>query len=318
VSSRAQASLGFLALTLTACGGSSPGSGEDAAASDASVNDGPDASGPATCTSHQLPRSLEFDFEGSTRSTLLAGPTELPAAPLPLVINFHGYTDSPELQEGFSVMSEHALAQGYVVAYPSGTGVLKSWNAGSCCGDAAMTGTSDVDFTAALIEQIAAVACIDRRRVYAVGYSNGGFLSHRLACELSDKIAGIASVAGVIGISECAPSRAIPVLQFHGSADSVVPYAGNALLGFPSVDETMEGWRTRSGCSDAEPVVVFQEGDATCVEWSGCEQPLRRCRIEGGGHTWPGGTAPAIRGKVSVDVDATAMMWEFFENAQSP
>jgi polyhydroxybutyrate depolymerase len=314
-----RAGVWILALTFFACNESAPTIEQDAG-----VGTGADASDSradadvATCTTHQLPRDLEFEFEGITRSALLAGPLELPVAPLSLILNFHGYTDSPEQQEEFSVMSEHALAEGYVVAYPSGTGLLKSWNAGVCCGNAAMTGKNDVGFAAALIDQIASVACIDTSRVYAVGYSNGGFLSHRLACELSDKIAGIASVAGVMGVPECTPSRSIPVLQFHGTADSTVAHTGNALLGFPSVDETMEDWRVRSGCSDAEPAVVFQEGDATCVEWAGCDQPVRSCSIDGGGHTWPGGTAPLVRGKVSTDLDATAMLWEFFEGAQSP
>jgi polyhydroxybutyrate depolymerase len=261
-----------------------------------------------------LPGALEFDIGGTIRSTLLAGPTTLPSKPLPLILNFHGYSDGPEEQAGFSLMSDHAVQEGYVVAYPRGTGALKGWNAGACCGTAASSGIDDVAFAEALIDEIAATACIDRSRVYAVGYSNGGFLSHRLACELSDKIAGIASVAGVMGISTCNPLRSIPVMQIHGTADSIVPYLGSLATGFPSVDATMEDWRQRSGCSE-QTVTSYAQGDATCVAWEGCDSPVSRCTIEGGGHTWPGGSAPAIRGKVSTDLDATAAMWEFFNSA---
>ncbi len=273
-----------------------------------------DAEPGTTCTTHQLPRNLEFEFAGITRATLLAGPEALPTKPLALVLNFHGYSDGPEEQEGFSLMSDHALQEGYVVAYPRGTGAIKGWNAGACCGTAASSGIDDVAFAEALIDEIAAIACIDRERVYAVGYSNGGFLSHRLACELSNKISGIASVAGVMGMSECNPSRSIPVMQIHGTADAIVPYAGNVASGFPSVDATMEAWRTRLGCS-AVPITTYSQGDATCVAWEGCNQPLARCTIDGGGHTWPGGTAPVIRGKLSTDLDATAAMWDFFTSA---
>lgn len=299
------------ASAASACQGSDP----SASAPDASET-GPgaiDASLGLSCTTHQLPRTLEFQSAGMTRSTLLAGPEALPVKPLPLVLNFHGYSDSPEAQEGYSLMSDHAVQEGYVVAYPAGTGALKGWNAGACCGTAASSGIDDVAFVEALIDEIAATACIDRERVYAVGYSNGGFLSHRLACELSDKIAGIASVAGVMGMSECNPFRSIPVMQIHGTADAVVPFAGNLATGFPSVDATMDAWRTRSGCS-AETSTTYSQGDATCVSWEGCDQAVTRCTIDAGGHTWPGGTAPAIRGKLSTDLDATAAMWEFFTN----
>lgn len=305
--------LSFALICSAVCGCDSDGSagaGPDAQSDAHAV----DATSAVTCKAHLLPATLDIDIEGSTRSTLLAGPTELPSKPLPLILNFHGYSDSPEQQAGFSLMSDHAVAEGYVVAYPTGTGALKGWNAGACCGSAASSGVDDVAFAEALIEQIAATACIDRSRVYAVGYSNGGFLSHRLACELSDKIAGIASVAGVMGISPCNPLRSIPVMQIHGTADAIVPYLGSLASGFPSVDVTMEDWRQRSGCSE-QTVMTYSQGDATCVAWEGCDSPVSRCTIEGGGHTWPGGTAPVIRGVLSTDLDATAAMWDFFNSA---
>jgi polyhydroxybutyrate depolymerase len=266
------------------------------------------------CTAHAVPRVIEVQVGGTTRSALLAGPAALPDAPLPLVLNFHGYSDDPLQQEGFSLMSEHAPAAGYVVAYPQGTGGLAGWNAGACCGSAALSGVDDVAFTEALIDAIADVACIDTERVYAVGYSNGGFFAHKLACELSERIAGIASVAGVIGIDDCTPTRDIPVLQIHGTSDLIVPYDGNVFLDYPSVDDTVEAWRDRHGCVGPS-TVEFDQGDATCIAWEGCTQPVSLCTIDGGGHTWPGGTAPAIRGKVSRDLDATAGMWDFFERA---
>ncbi len=284
----------------------------DTAATDLATDTGTVPSRPS-CAAHEVPREIELTVGGEVRTALLAGPAELPEQPIPLVLNFHGYSDGASQQEGFSLMSDHAPGAGYVVAYPRGTGLLAGWNAGTCCGSAALTGVDDEAFTAALIEAIAEVACIDLQRVYSVGYSNGGFFSHKLACDRAGSIAGIASVAGVIGVSDCQPTRPIPVLQIHGTADLIVPYGGSP-IGYPSVAETMEGWRVRNGCDD-ETVVDYDLGDATCVSWVGCEQPVALCTIDGGGHTWPGGTAPAIRGKVSTDLDATAGMWQFFQDA---
>ncbi len=292
----------------TADGGDGPGDDRDASPpiSDAGSAD---AEAPS-CTWHDLPRGITLVYGGQKRTVLLAGPQELPEAPLPLVINFHGYSDSPEEQEGFSQMSGDAVEQGFVVAYPRGTGLVKGWNAGACCGEAVTNDIDDVGFAEALIDAIAEVGCIDKERVYATGYSNGGFLSHRLACE-SSLFAGIAPVAGVMGMDSCDPVRAIPILHIHGTSDAVVPYSGNFALGFPSVEESMEGWSDRLSCSSAEPEVFFEQGDTTCVAWSDCDAPLGLCTIDGGGHTWPGGDNPIIRGRTSTDLDANAMLLEF-------
>lgn len=308
----------LVAALSFACGGGDTTNGSDGGAGEATDASRFDASGQeevdagAPCVSHDVPREISFEYNGETRSALLAGPTSLPTSALPLVVNFHGYSDSPEQQEEFSVMSEDAEQQGFVVAYPKGTGLLKGWNAGACCGSAVTNDTDDVGFAEALVDEIAAVSCIDKDRVYATGYSNGGFLSHRLACE-SSVFAGIAPVAGVMGMDSCEPSRTIPVLQIHGTSDLTVPYNGNIALGFPSVDASMEGWSDRLSCSDAAPTVFFEQGDTTCVQWSGCDAPLGLCTVDGGGHTWPGGEAPLLRGKTSTDLDANAILLQFLE-----
>lgn len=267
------------------------------------------------CIAKELPREIQIDFDGDIRNVILEGPINPPSTPVPLVINFHGYSDSASLQEGFSLMSEHARSNEYVVAYPEGTGIIKGWNAGACCGTAVTSAKKDVEFTERVIEAVAELACIDLARVYAVGYSNGGFLSHRLACELSDKIAGIGSVAGVMGTEDCQPSHAIPVLQMHGTADAVVPYNGSIALGFVSVARSMADWSDRLHCDATEPSVFYDEGDATCVRYSGCDAPLGLCTIAGGGHTWPGGTTSFGRGKVSSDLNANELMMQFFQSA---
>ncbi len=300
-------------VTLAACQGGDPSGQLDASvATDALASrvDGSQGDAAPSCRAHEMPRSLAFVHGGENRNVLLAGPKARPDKPLPLIINFHGYSDSAEAQEGFSQMSPDAEEQGFVVAYPEGTGVVQGWNAGACCGEAVVQDVLDVSFAEALIDEIAEISCIDKDLVYAVGYSNGGFLSHRLACE-SERFAGIGPVAGVMGMDECTPSRPIPILQIHGTADAIVPYGGNFALGFDSVDDSMDGWAERLSCSSAEPEVFFDQGDTTCVQWQGCDAPLGLCTVSGGGHTWPGGDNPIIRGATSTDLDANAMIFEF-------
>lgn len=273
---------------------------------------GIDAATHPSCSTKEIPNELVFEHDGMTRSALVVAPSGPATTPRPVVLNFHGYSNTVGQQQSFSGMNQHARDNDYIVVYPRGTGTIPSWNAGACCGNAASSNRDDVGFVSALIDEVGAVACVDLGRVYAVGYSNGGFLSHRLACELSDRIAGIASVAGMMGIDDCEPERPIPIFQFHGTSDAVVPYEGSFTLGYRSVNETLEGWLDRYGCAETEATTFLEQGDAKCVEWSECTQPIRLCSVEGGGHTWPGGGVPLFGGKTSRDLDATTKIWEFF------
>lgn len=232
--------------------------------------------------------------------------------PTPLVLAFHGYTNSPQQQEEWSGLSLAAAEAGYVLVYPRGTGILPGWNAGDCClGAGSMV--DDVGFTAAMIDQLQTELCIDPRRIYATGFSNGGFLSHRLACELSDRIAAIASVAGVMGIDTCMPGRPMPVLHMHGTADPVVPYQGSAILGFESVAETIADWQARDAC-EGDPVVSYQQDEVTCERFEACADgvEVELCTIEGGGHTWPGGADIFGAGPTTDSLSANDRLWEFF------
>jgi polyhydroxybutyrate depolymerase len=144
-------------------------------------------------------------------------------------------------------------------------------------------------------------------------------MSYRLACELSDRIAAIAPVAGVLGVSDCDPPRAVPVLHFHGTLDGLVPLDGGGVGNFPSVDETVNHWSDHDGCA-GDPEVSFEEGDARCDRWQGCDDgsAVEVCIIDGGGHTWPGGQVPAAAGKTSRDISASDRMWEFFRDHPMP
>lgn len=249
---------------------------------------------------------------GATRTYRLhVGRAYAPTRPAGLVLSFHGYTSDAAQQELYTGMDALADARGWLVAYPQGT--ANSWNGGQCCGEATRTGVDDVAFVRALIARVSAEFCVDDARVYATGMSNGGFLSHRLACELADRIAAIAPVAGVLGIPACSPSRAVPVLHFHGTLDALVPYNGGGVLAFTSVADTMRGWATRNGCSGA-PAEFLRRGIVRCERWSGCrdDASVELCTVEGGGHTWPGAFPVAALGVTTRDVSASEMMLDFF------
>ena len=237
-----------------------------------------------------------------------------PARGTALVFNFHGFT-SDALQEAvLSLMNDKAEAEGFVVLYPVGTGAPLSWNAGACCGTATATNVDDIQFVKDILATAEDKLCIDPARVYATGMSNGGFLSHRIGCELADRFAAIAPVAGVMGIDSCTPSRPMPVMHFHGTQDPLVPWDGSATLGFPSVMATFTGWAMRDGCT-GNAVETYSHGDAHCSTYQHCNggADVTLCTIEGGGHTWPGGTPVQTLGFTSTDIHATDAMWTFFQ-----
>lgn len=314
----------LLAIGLTAacaaCGSDGPGGGDPDGALDPDARD-PDAAPPvdapaATCTgrtAQPLDAIATLTVGGLDRTYRLHVPASYdPSRPTPLVFDFHGYTMTGLSQEQMTRFATKSDAAGFIVVHADGTGALRGWNAGRCCGTAAATGVDDVGFVDAMLAQLDGQLCLDHRRIYATGFSNGGFLSHRLACERADVFAAVAPVAGVMGIDGCNPSRPVPVMHTHGTADAVVPYNGNPALGYEAAATTVAGWVARDQCS-AAPVVTFEQGDARCEATRGCAggAEVVFCTITGGGHTWPGG-APFPGGHISMDLSATDAMWEFF------
>jgi polyhydroxybutyrate depolymerase len=231
-----------------------------------------------------------------------------PKKPIPVLLNFHGRMSNPSQQALLSKTTPKADAAGFVVVYPAGVG--DTWNAGLCCGEAQSNDIDDVGFTRALLDELGTKLCVDAKRVFATGLSNGAFMSHRLGCELSDRIAAIGPVAGQLVMTTCKPKRPVPVMYFHGDEDKIVWYEGQ--YGMPSAEATAKAWATRNACN-ATPKETYAKGDATCMTYSGCKDSadVTLCTISGGGHTWPGG-APTGFGKTSTDIDATAEMWTFF------
>jgi len=255
---------------------------------------------------------------GKVRTYLLYVPAGYdPATPSPLVISIHGFAEWPAHQMQISGWNKLADEYGFIVVYPSGTGFPRRWQAGGQTGDP----LSDVLFISDLIDKLEGNYNIDPARIYANGLSNGGGMSYLLGCALSDRIAAIGSVAGayVLPPDQCKPSRPVPMIAFHGTADPIVPYQGGASRGFdfpfPLIPEWMANRAVLNGCTGV-PDELPATGDASGIRYSGCTEGAEVIfyTINGGGHTWPGGEPLPewLTGYTSQDINATQLMWEFF------
>src|SRR6202035_315690 len=175
--------------------------------------------------------TLMLTSGGYARDSLLHVPASYdPTKGTMLVVNYHGFSSNAAEQVALTGMNPVADSTNFIVAYPDGLGA--GWNAGACCTEAQPPNVDDVQFTKDLLSLIGSEYCIDPARIYATGFSNGGFMSHLLGCKMADTFAAVAPVSGVLGIppETCRPSRPIPVLHIHGTADMVVPYDGGKPL----------------------------------------------------------------------------------------
>ena len=179
-------------------------------------------------------------------------PPRLPVlSPVPLVIALPGlYLDPPSVEQS-SGFDRFADSHGVAVAYP--WGYQSSWNAGTCCGDSAASGIDDVGFLAQVVDTVATLRPIDRDRVYVAGFSNGGMLALRAACERPDVFAAAAAMSGTLE-APCAGPTPVSALVVSGGTDGTVPYAGSRYSSFlhtalTPVPTTVAILAARDGCT---------------------------------------------------------------------
>ncbi len=260
--------------------------------------------------------SFSLDFDGVTYGYLVHVPPSYDGTRrTSLVLDWHSLSGSAARQEAATGMDAVADELGFLLVYPDSPD--GSWNGGTCCAFHAPS-RDDVGFARALVEEIERTACVNTHRVYSTGMSNGGFMSYRLACEASDVFAAVAPVSAKVGIPDCAPTRPVPVLHFHGTSDVLMPYASSAYSGEGlSAPETAERWASRDGCPASH--VTYQSGRETCVEWSPCEDgaAVVLCTDQGGNHCWPGApTCPFL--PPTTDIDGNHWIAGFFSNFTLP
>lgn len=231
---------------------------------------------------------------------------------VPLVINMHGATPAIAsintfasfFQQVISGMPQHAANNNYISVHPQGRTYEETqfW---------VTSDERDADFINGLVDDLIETLPVDPQRIFLTGFSSGGIMAWKLACEHSDRYAAIAAVAANRRAAEdCPDARAVPVIAFHGTDDQTVGYDGGITA--------LETWAEEHDCQARE--VVFQENDSTCERWSECNQgsEMRFCTSEEAGHTWPSGPGSFVisaagYGRTSYSIDATDLMWSFFE-----
>lgn len=250
---------------------------------------------------------------GQERSYILYVPANYDAArPSPLLLCFHCYTSSASTIMSYSGFNKIADTANFIVVYPQGT-LLKGtthWNVG---GWTTASTTDDVGFTKVLLDSIAAKYTFDNTKVYATGMSNGGFMSFLLACQLSNRIAAIASVTGSMTPETylaCNPQHPTPVMQIHGTSDGTVPY--NGALWTKSIDAVVNYWvafnhtntvaittsvvNTNTTDDSTVESMIYAAGDSCCS--------VIHYKVSGGDHTWPGAWG-------NMDIKASALKRDF-------
>lgn len=262
-----------------------------------------------------------FNFDGFTRNYILYVPAIYDGTtPVPLVINLHGYGSNAGQQNFYGNFKNLADVDNFLVVHPNGTNDLSGtqyWNAFVNGG-----AVDDVAFISGLIDTLALSYNIDTTKIFSTGMSNGGFMSYKLACELSGRIAKIASVTGSMNTtlqSTCTPTRPIPVMQIHGTADPTVAYDGS--VGVMAIEDVVDYWVDKNNCDQTPTVVsipnISTTDNCTAERYTysngddGSEVIFYK--VIGGGHTWPGAPIDIPSGATNRDFNASTVIWEFFK-----
>ena len=253
---------------------------------------------------------------GITRNYILFVPASYdPSTPAPLVFSFHGYSSNAALNMNYTGFTAIADTAGFILVHPDGTldgSGTPHWNVG---GWTVGSQIDDVGFTEAMIDEISASYNINANRVYSCGMSNGGYMSFKLACELSDRIAAIASVTGSMTpqiSNACNPSHPTPILQLHGTADPTVPYNGSPTWTL-AIDDVIDYWVGFNNCNTTPIITAIDDtdpSDGTNVDhfvYAGGDNGVttEHFKVYNGEHDWFG-----VWG--NMDINSSIEIWKFF------
>ena len=289
---------------------------------------------------------------GDTQETVTSGgdprayaqhvpPAHDGTTPVPLVVDFHGYSQSGPIQELFSALGPYGDEQGFVTVTPDSGYEVPHWEF--------TAGSRDLVMFGDLLDQVEADLCIDTNRIYVTGLSYGAYMTSVLACAYSDRIAAAAPVAGTLDPDGCEFERPVPMVAFHGTDDTFIAFEGgygDSVASLPqpdgsgtfgdaidpeaaddadaadaadlvSIPEAAAAWAVRNGC-EAEPTEETVADDVNELVFTcppGAEAELYV--VEGGGHTWPGSdfgdNIVDIVGYNTHSISANEIMWAFFQ-----
>jgi polyhydroxybutyrate depolymerase len=287
--------------------------------------------------------TLGYSAAGDTGSYIVEGPAhQSPGHPLPLVVDLHGYSEPAALQADLTGLGHYGATDGFITVTPQVTEQVQHW--------VTSPGSADQKFLIALIGHVEDTMCVDSHRVYVAGYSNGAFMASALACTDAGRIAAVATVSGIEAPTGCRPSRPVPVIAFHGTADPFVPYGGGvgpAAKQLPAPngqgtigsnlsskadqksDQTIEQndlpipeeaarWAARNHCAKSPKTSSVASG-VTLIAYS-CPHnaTVELYRENGDGHIWAGSqfmvAIESVVGKTTFSISADQLLWKFFEN----
>jgi polyhydroxybutyrate depolymerase len=284
-------------------------------------------------------QSMTLDLNGTPRSYLLYTPANYDSArKTPLVFAFHGFKEDPALMIDMTRFNEVADKEGFLIAYPA---VLKDrWNAKTAPSD---SGEMDLQFVDAMIRRIVLDRNVDTQRIYATGFSDGGFFTQRLACEMADRFAAFAPVAATIGIplrETCQPSRPIPMMIMNGTDDPIITWKGKIRRvryafrdsHITTVPQAVTFWQRKNRCTPQVTAKLqlhaFADGAGVQMNsYEPCALPgaLQQVIVYKGGHTWPNTVATnTVRfgeflvGNQNHDINASQVIWDFFKGFTLP
>ncbi len=254
----------------------------------------------------------------------------------PLVFSLHGGGSNAKEQMNLNDLNQVADENNFIVVYPNAVG--SNWNDGRAHTTEKSNNADDVGFIKLIIEKLSQWVSIDSQKIYATGISNGGMMSLRLACDASETFAAAAPVASSMPEelkANCAPTKAISVLEIQGTADPLVPYLGGGIKGLAGRDtagrgvllsatESAKFWWDFDKCAHLDKVTPLADTDPNDGTTSSqslhetCENSTQvgLITVTGGGHTWPGGKqylGERLVGKVSKDFSASQIIWDFFK-----
>lgn len=307
----------FLSIFLiTSCGGGGSSSSDEVNATIPNNNQNDDAE---TCTNYEE-RILkcELTHKGLDRYYYIQLAHPEAEGLSSVLFNLHGYGSNALEQMNYTNFNNLANTKenNFILIHPQGaplntvlTSSSSHWNSG---GWTIGSTVDDVDFIDTIIKLVSQKYNLNQDRIYSTGMSNGGFMSYHLACNLSSKIAAIASVTGSMSketYEDCNPTHSTSILQVHGTIDATVPFEGNSALGMRSINDVMDYWKLYDAC-DIEPISIVT--DYFDIEISVQHDTYLNClndvqvelyKIDGMGHRWPN--------KQRYGISATEKIWEF-------
>ena len=334
-----------MAILLAACGGSG-GSGPAAGSSQATllstITTSSPAAPPADASAAPAPASacttdclapgdytLTLTWDALPRLYMVHVPASYTGSTsVPLLLDLHGGATLAEIQRSTSGQLAQSDKRGFIAVWPQG--LDGSWNANGCCLLAYHLNVDDVGFLKAVIATLKGRANINANKVYVTGLSNGGGMTHRMACDAADVVTAVAPMSNPLQIEQCHPSRPITVVTFAGTSDNQVPYAGgivngvtlpinypNVTIGFPlgwqGARASLAAWKNIDGCSDALNLTPLA-GGSTDETYLSCNGGVKTglVSISGGSHDLYNGDAlhQIMFAHANYAVDVSEYVWE--------